>query len=456
MRNAIHFLRAAWCDIILVESGGKYAMIDTGMAEHADRIIAYLDRLRVTHLEWILITHFHRDHYGSLPALLEKYPVNRVYMKKFSGLVINDGAGHPADQAFNDAEIQKCEQMCALCGEVSSLTVIDASVDRVQLGDFDFRIFGNTDAIREMYEDPASPWYHEIHFGENTNSVALYALVGGTAIYLGADAQNDALPEYPRYDRQNARYAREIGRKIDLYKVPHHGCGHLFDEETLRILQPRVSLVTNWDWTWNRNFAANRDLLRAASPEGEILVTDRCGYVFTLGPDGQMTRETLDPLPTVSAVEVNPEEQANFQAARKQHLAEDGILLDDGTMPVCYACGGCRQAASGTDGNGTHLPRRFWLIREGKRIGAALVLPDDPEPGCWHILDFWVFKPLRGRGAGHFCYGALEKRCVGLGAESFLLRCEKETVIRFWRAFGFRQTEESGSFRLIPPEIFPD
>ncbi|MBQ4186702.1 MAG: MBL fold metallo-hydrolase, partial [Firmicutes bacterium] len=66
--NKLHFLRAVWSDIILVESNGLYGLIDTGFARAFPRIKDYLDRLGVKRLEFILITHFHKDHYGSLPA----------------------------------------------------------------------------------------------------------------------------------------------------------------------------------------------------------------------------------------------------------------------------------------------------------------------------------------------------------------------------------------------------
>ena len=45
--NRIHFLRACWSDIILVESNGQFGLIDTGYAEDSERISAYLDSLGI-------------------------------------------------------------------------------------------------------------------------------------------------------------------------------------------------------------------------------------------------------------------------------------------------------------------------------------------------------------------------------------------------------------------------
>ena len=294
--NRIHFLRACWEDMIVIESNGLFAMVDTGTDLSTEQILAYLDSIGVKRLEFILITHFHRDHYGSLPALLERYPVGKVYMKTFSGLNIADSAGRPADQAYNEAELKKCEEMCETARRVSELVIIDETVDQVSVGDFHFQIYGLTDAIREMYDDPASPYHGKICFGENVNSTAMFADVNGTTVYLGGDAHNSEL-EYPKYTNQNDQYAKLAGRQIDLFKVPHHCCGNIFNEETLKILKPRYAVVTNFAKSVNGQFSGNRDLLLQANPEVKILCTDLCGYMFTLGPDGELSYEEIDPWP---------------------------------------------------------------------------------------------------------------------------------------------------------------
>ena len=347
--NRIHFLRACWSDIILAESGGQFGLIDTGYAEDSGRISAYLDSLGIGRLEWILITHFHKDHYGSLPALLKRYPVGKVYMKKFSGLNVTDGSGRSASAEFNRAETANCESMCELARSVSELTVIDRTVEQVCLGDFNFRLFGTSDAIREMYEDPDSPCFGQIRFGENTNSVALFAEVSGTAVYLGADANNEETGDL-RFDRANTRYARAVGRAIDLYKVPHHGCGDIFDAEALSILRPRYSVVTNWGPTLNRRFTGNRDLLLAARPGAEVLCTDRCGYVFTLGVNGQLSCQEIDRVPDIFMEDIPPEAAAVF--AREIRKGRGPVLPEDLRIPLVSRLRACtkKDFASVPDG----------------------------------------------------------------------------------------------------------
>ena len=292
--NRIHFLQAVWQDIILLESGGQYALLDTGTAGSAERIIRYLRSLGVSRLEFILISHFHQDHYGSLPALLRAFPVGRVFLKGFSGLNASTSGGQPADRAYNEEELRKFEEYRRLSEERSSLTLIDETTDRLTFGEFDFRLFGLTDALREMYEDPVSPYYRQIRFGENSNSVVLFGEANGTTVLLGSDAGNYDLL-YPKYRRLLNQYARAAGKPADLFKVPHHFCGEIFDEETLRILKPRYAVATNERKTIETRFRKNLELFTNVLPNASLLCTDVRGYVFTLGENGELFYDEIAP-----------------------------------------------------------------------------------------------------------------------------------------------------------------
>lgn len=292
--NKVHFLRAAWNDCMVIESNGLFAMIDTGFEDEIGMIAPYLESIGCNKLEFILITHFHHDHYGSLGDLLAKYPVGTVYIKKYSGLDITTGGGTPATDEYRAQEMNTCNQLCDLARRVSKLVVIDENLKTVEIGDFKFDLYGTRNALAELYENPESPYYKEIHFGENTNSVALFADVNGTTVYLGGDSGNESNP-YERYDRQNDQYARAIGRTIDLYKVPHHCCGNCLGDEAMAIFRPRYAVATNWTDSVNTVFSANRDKLMAANPDLTLLCSDRCGYAFTIGANGELSYEEITP-----------------------------------------------------------------------------------------------------------------------------------------------------------------
>jgi glyoxylase-like metal-dependent hydrolase (beta-lactamase superfamily II) len=59
---------------LLKDKGASWTLIDTGLPGASTAILAYLAKIRVepTAVKKILITHLHRDHVGSLKAMIEK------------------------------------------------------------------------------------------------------------------------------------------------------------------------------------------------------------------------------------------------------------------------------------------------------------------------------------------------------------------------------------------------
>ncbi len=103
----LHFLKTQWSDMILLESRGKYALVDTGFAEQYGQLTEYLSGLGVKTLSFLLLTHFHRDHYGNICSLLDDYRVERVYFKEYGGHDRLTAWGTPADDAYRQAERER-------------------------------------------------------------------------------------------------------------------------------------------------------------------------------------------------------------------------------------------------------------------------------------------------------------------------------------------------------------
>lgn len=75
-------------DAILLESNGKYALVDTGFAVTANDLYNYLMQFStngILKLEFVLITHNHTDHIGGLAYLLEKsnIKIKTLYLNKY-------------------------------------------------------------------------------------------------------------------------------------------------------------------------------------------------------------------------------------------------------------------------------------------------------------------------------------------------------------------------------------
>jgi len=64
---------------LIVPPGGDSLLIDAGFSGHnhrdAERIAAAAKAAGVKKIDWLLITHYHEDHVGGVPQLMEKMPV---------------------------------------------------------------------------------------------------------------------------------------------------------------------------------------------------------------------------------------------------------------------------------------------------------------------------------------------------------------------------------------------
>src|SRR6201996_6294457 len=83
---------------LFVTPAGKSLLIDTGWAGNngldADRILAAAKDAGVSKIDYLLLTHYHADHVGGLPELVELMPV---------GTFIDHGPASPTDPTTTEA-----------------------------------------------------------------------------------------------------------------------------------------------------------------------------------------------------------------------------------------------------------------------------------------------------------------------------------------------------------------
>ena len=60
----IHFLNTIWSDAIILEKDNHYAFIDTATDFYYPMIQNHLKDFNIETIDFIILTHFHGDHYG--------------------------------------------------------------------------------------------------------------------------------------------------------------------------------------------------------------------------------------------------------------------------------------------------------------------------------------------------------------------------------------------------------
>ncbi|MBQ7116395.1 MAG: hypothetical protein IJN94_08275 [Clostridia bacterium] len=265
--DRIHFLNTANSDCIILESNGKFALIDSGEGNenprrkteykgYRDEVISYIkkvasDEKGFVNFEFVLGTHIHYDHAGNFEAIFEdeKISAKKAYFKEFNENVATEmetGAWGNKDTYEKIINTLKDRDIPV----VSNLPDTEFS-----FGDFTLR-FINTVTPEEVYGK-----------GENASSVGVIVKKGEKTAFLGADFTKDSGLEQI--------YADDIG-DVDLLKIGHHGYYGSSSKDFLKVLKPEITIVTNHlgkiypNVKWNLTMVAKAPTFSTAHRNGII------------------------------------------------------------------------------------------------------------------------------------------------------------------------------------------
>ncbi len=282
----LHFLKITWGDIIILKSDDEVALVDTGYDGNFNEISDYLDKLNVKKISFILLTHFHRDHYGSIAQIVKKYDVEKVYFKDYSGLDKTTAWGTIADDNYRNNEMKKCLEIKKIILENSNLIQTE-NIKTIKFGDTELELYNNDNSIKKIYEDDNyKDSYHKILFSENQNSLAIFMRVNGINVFLGGDIfDREAI--HPKANYVNYQIASSIKEKIDIYKVPHHGTINCNSDKALEIYKPKIAVITNED-EYLKNNSTIYDDLKRANKDVKILLTEKHNIVIKISDNGNI------------------------------------------------------------------------------------------------------------------------------------------------------------------------
>lgn len=236
--DKIHFLDTGSSDAILLESDGKFAMVDCGedsdnprglpgldLDGYEDKVVEYVKKVagdengKVT-LEFVIGTHAHSDHLGGFDTLISDpdITVKEAYLKRYYEDRIAENEVEEWDNfEVYSQTIAACEaRKVTLCQDLDGVTLT--------LGNYTLTLFNTAEA--EEGE----------RVGENDNSLAVLVEKGGTKALLAGDVNINGGVE--------KSIGKQVG-KIDLLKVGHHGYGWSTRSAFLGATSPEIAIFTN-------------------------------------------------------------------------------------------------------------------------------------------------------------------------------------------------------------------
>ncbi len=224
---------------LLVSPDGESLLIDAGYpgedndARDAQRIMAAANDAGVTTIDYLLITHFHADHFGGVAALSQ--------LIRIGTFIDHDG---PAPEAISTAaRIEQFEAYKRV--RATGKHIVPAAGDRLRLAGVEI-VIASTD--RSLLTEPLD--------GAGANNASCDRDV------LAADENN----ENPRSTGVLVQFGKfrfldlgdlsgqplsdlvcpldRIG-PVDVYLVPHHGGADAADPATFAAFRPRVAMINN-------------------------------------------------------------------------------------------------------------------------------------------------------------------------------------------------------------------
>lgn len=260
-RAEVHFIDVGQGDCVLLCQGGEYALIDTGTNEAADAVVAYLQRLGVEKLRYLVLTHLHTDHAGGARKVLQNFAVDTV--------LLPDLTLGPAPTAASTLKLLETLDERSEKGELIART--PSLGETLPLGLASLQVVGT-----------GIPSPKDLN---NTSIITLFRF-DNFAFFDGGDAEKDAEAALLQ---DAATYGWEL--HADLYKASHHGSSSSNTDALLRALSPLVGVAScGLDNDYGH---PHREVRAAFAAAGiPLLRTDLNGSVVVTVQDGVMVVQT--------------------------------------------------------------------------------------------------------------------------------------------------------------------
>ena len=197
----VHFLDVGQGDSIFIElPNGKTMLVDAGENYHGQGIIDYVQTIGYQKLDYVVATHPHEDHIGSMPYIVRNFEIGSIYMP---------------DVTANTAAFE------------SLLKAIKAKGLRVKNGRTGVHIIKDGELTADIIA-PDKPDESNL----NNSSIVLLLTFGNVSYLLTGDAETKELN------------AIRADMHATVLKAGHHGSKTSTTQTLLKKISPSVTVIS--------------------------------------------------------------------------------------------------------------------------------------------------------------------------------------------------------------------
>lgn len=222
---------------LFVTPEGQSLLIDTGWSgfegRDADRIVAAAKKAGLSKIDYVMITHFHRDHVGGVPQLAAKIPIG-AFIDHGPNRETNDADTEAGWQAYQKVLAEKnIKRIIAKVGDVLPISGIHAEVvsaDGVLLAKRLPGAGAQNSICATAEKKPADQ-------SENAYSLGTVITFGKTRIMDLGDLTWDK-------EMEMVCPVNKLGH-MDVFIVSHHGLFQSDSPALVAAISPRIAIMDN-------------------------------------------------------------------------------------------------------------------------------------------------------------------------------------------------------------------
>ena len=184
----VHFIDVGQGSSTLIQQGKNGILVDGGLSDYSDTVSDFIKSCGVTNLEYVIATHPHDDHIGSLPRVMDDFEVGKVIMPELA--------------EFNTPTTKVYERLIDYIIENEIDTYAAEFGDIYEMDDVKIQILGPVEQVKDL----------------NDMSVICKVYAGESTFMLLGDAEKEELSSVHDY---NYNYGLDL--KSDVLLMGHHG-----------------------------------------------------------------------------------------------------------------------------------------------------------------------------------------------------------------------------------------
>ena len=218
-------------DAVLMESGGHYLLMDTGIEYVTDSVVKYLKKAGVSDLD-IYISHMHTDHVYGIEPLLDNFNVGTVYLPDQS-----IGEGWVSDTNVTIEAIYRTILHTKGVEDKAQQVVYLKKGSTFDMGDVHAEVLGPVGTHSLKYKGNHKNIGSKAGHYLNNNSLTTMFSCGGVKFLTTGDIEEE----------EEAALVAEYGSKLraDILKMPHHGLDTSSTDAFLSAVKPTWSFAEN-------------------------------------------------------------------------------------------------------------------------------------------------------------------------------------------------------------------